>query len=365
MDPLPHSTADLPGVGGALRTEIEDFEVEEIPAYVPSGRGSHAYLWIEKRDLTTPEAITRLARAGGFDAHAVGWAGYKDRRAVTRQWISIEGLDAERARTLSADGVRVLDVGRHDNRLRTGHLAGNRFAIVLRGATDEAGARAIAQRLERDGLANFFGEQRFGREGDNAARAREFLLGGAPAPRDGRLRRLLASAWQSELFNRALQRRLVAGGHSRAMSGDLCVKHASGGMFYELDAAVLQARLDAQEVSITGPLYGGRMRWPEGDARVFEEALLAEELPDRAVLRAHGKLLPGGRRPYRLLPGPVEVARHPAGLRATFTLPAGAYATIVLRELCKTDVAQGPTIGQDTGGTDLDAGPTPEETPPP
>jgi tRNA pseudouridine13 synthase len=363
--PVPHSTADLPGVGGTLRAEIDDFEVEEIPAYAPSGRGPHVYLWIEKRDLTTPEAIARLARAGGFDAQVVGWAGYKDRRAVTRQWISVEGVDADRARSLAADGVRVLDVGRHDNRLRTGHLAGNRFAIVLRGATDEAGACAIADRLTREGLANFFGEQRFGREGDNAARAREFLLGGAPAPRDGRLRRLLASAWQSELYNHALLRRLAAGGHSRALPGDLCVKHATGGMFYELDAAVLQPRLDAQEVSITGPLFGARMRWPEGEARAFEEALLGEELPDRAVLRAHRKLLPGGRRPYRLLPGPIAVTRHPAGLRAVFTLPPGAYATIVLRELCKTDVAQGPAIGQDTGGPDDDAGHSPEETPPP
>lgn len=364
MDPLPHSTADLPGVGGVLRTEPEDFEVEEIPAYLPSGNGPHTYLWIEKRDLGTPEAIARLARAGGFDAHLVGWAGYKDRRAVTRQWLSVEGLDPARARGLSAEGVRVLDVGRHDNRLKTGHLAGNRFAIVLRGATDEAGARAIADRLAKDGLANFFGEQRFGRQGDNAAQARAFLLGSAPPPRDRRLRRLLASAWQSELFNRALLRRLALGGHSHALPGDLCVKHATGGMFYELDAAVLQPRLDAHEVSITGPLFGARMRWPEGEARLFEESLLAEELPNKNVLRAHGKLLPGSRRAYRLLPGAIDITRHPAGLRATFTLPPGAYATIVLRELCKTDVAQAPGIGQDTDGLDEEAAPPAEDTPP-
>lgn len=362
---LPFSTPDLPGVGGALRAEPEDFEVEELPAYAPSGEGAHTYLWIEKRDLTTPEAIARLARAGGFDARAAGWAGYKDRRAVTRQWISSEGLDPERALHLAAEGVRVLAVSRHGNRLKTGHLRGNRFAIVLRGATDEAAALAIAARLTREGLANFFGEQRFGRGGDNAAQAREFLRGRAPPPRDLRLRRLLASAWQSEVFNHALARRIAAGGHSRALSGDLCVKHASGGMFYELDAAVLQARLDAQEVSITGPLFGDKMRWPEGEARAFEEALLAEEELDRSFLRAQRKLLPGARRPYRLLPGPIEVTRGPAGLRVAFTLPAGAYATIVLRELCKTDVALPSAIGQDTGGPDDDPAPSSEDTPPP
>lgn len=364
---IPYSTPDLPGVGGALRAEIEDFEVEEIPAYVPCGEGVHTYLWIEKRDLTTPEALARLSRAGGFDARAAGWAGYKDRRAVTRQWISVEGLDLERARTLSAQGVRVLDVSRHGNRLRTGHLRGNRFAILLRGATDEAGARAIAARLEHDGLANFFGEQRFGREGDNAVRARAFLRGDEQPPREGRLARLLASAWQSELFNRALVRRIELGGHSRALAGDLCVKHATGGMFYEADPAILQPRLDAQEVSITGPLFGDRMRAPVGDARAFEDALLAAELEDsRAILRRFRKLLPGARRPYRLLPGPIDIGRSPQGLHVAFTLPAGAYATILLREICKSDVASETSIGQDIDGpaTSDDAPPSSEDDPP-
>lgn len=345
---IPYSTPDLPGVGGTLRAEIEDFEVEEIPAYEPCGEGAHTYLLIEKRDLTTPEAIARLGRAGGFDPRLAGWAGYKDRRAVTRQWVSAEGLDPERARELVAEGVRVLGVSRHGNRLRTGHLAGNRFAILLRGATDEAGARAIAARLEREGLANFFGEQRFGREGDNAVRARAWLRGEAQPPRDGRLARLLASAWQSELFNRALVRRIEMGGHSIALAGDLCVKHVSGGMFYEVDPAVLQPRLDAQEVSITGPLFGDRMRAPVADALAFETALLAEELDDsRAILRRFRKLLPGARRPYRLLPGPIDIGRSPEGLRVTFTLPAGAYATVLLREICKSNVAPESSIGQD------------------
>jgi tRNA pseudouridine13 synthase len=143
------------------------------------------------------------------------------------------------------------------------------------------------------------------------------------------------------------------------------VKHASGGVFYELDAAVLQPRLDAHEVSITGPLFGDRMRWPQGEARAFEEALLAEELADPRVLKTWKKLLPGARRPYRLLPGPIGVSPHPAGLRVCFTLPAGAYATVVLRELCKTDVAPGVPIGQDTGGPDDEMAPTPEDIPPP
>ena len=362
---LPFATADLPGIGGSLRVEIEDFEVEEVPAYLPSGEGPHTYLWIEKADLTTPEAIARLARAGEFDARACGWAGYKDRRAVTRQWISVEGLDPDRARALSAEGVRVLDVSRHANRLRTGHLRANRFVITVRDATDEGAARAIADRLARDGLANFFGEQRFGREGDNAQRAREFLLGGVAPPREGRLRRLLASAWQSELFNRALVRRIAMGGHSRALAGDLCVKHESGGLFYELDAAVLQPRLDAHEVSVTGPLFGAKMRAPKADALAFEEALLSEELPDRSILRTWRKLLPGTRRPYRLLPGPIEIGRSPQGIVAKFTLPAGAYATIVLRELLKTDVALEASIGQDTDGPHDDAAPSSEDDPPP
>lgn len=362
--PLPYSTADMPGIGGVLRVEVEDFEVEELPIYLPSGEGEHTYLWIEKRGITTPEAIARVARAAGLDPRDTGYAGYKDRHAVTRQWLSLQGLDVERARGLEVEGVRILDVGRHGNRLRPGHLRGNRFAIVVRDATDEVAAQAIAARLSREGLANFYGEQRFGRDGDNAARARAFLMGGARPPQDGRLRRLLASSWQSELFNRALVRRLEIGGLSRALAGDLCVKHATGGMFYELDADVLQPRIDAQEVSITGPMFGDRMRWPEGAAKTFELELLSEEGLDPAALRAHRKLLPGARRPYRLLPGPIEIARHPGGLRLEFSLPAGSYATVVLRELCKSDLAPDPAIGQDNGPDDV-LSPPPEDTPPP
>lgn len=333
--PLPYSTPALPGVGGALRTTPEDFEVEEVPAYSPSGEGDHTYLWIEKRGLTTPDAVARLGAALGFDPRVAGVAGMKDRHALTRQWVSVERLDPARAAGVALDGVRVLAMGRHTNRLKTGHLAANRFRILLRDARDAGLAREIAGQLEKDGLANWFGEQRFGRDGDNAAKAREFLSGRRPPPRDARLRRLLASAWQSEVFNRALAERVARGGHSRAMGGDLCVKHASGGIFYERDPALLQPRLDAHEVSVTGPLFGAKMRWPEDEARSFEESLLAAELPAPDALERERKVLPGARRPYRLLPGPIEVSLESEGLRVCFVLPAGAYATIVLRELTK------------------------------
>src|SRR5262245_36361558 len=182
-------THTMAGTGGLIKVQPDDFVVDEIPAYSPSGEGGHTFLRIEKRGLTTEEALTRLCIALDVRRDEAGLAGQKDRQAVTRQWVSVPDIDPPRALALAVDGVRVLEAARHPNKLRTGHLSGNRFTIVVRGATDGvARALAIFHSLAATGVPNYFGEQRFGRRHDNAGRGRAIVFGD-PVGRVGRVER--------------------------------------------------------------------------------------------------------------------------------------------------------------------------------
>ena len=167
---LPYLTADLPGTGGSIKASPEDFLVEERPLYEPSGEGSHVFLWIEKRGITTFEVIHRLAGALGVDARDIGYAGLKDAQAVARQYLSVEHVSPEKALAVAADDFRVLDARRNPTKLRMGHLAGNHFRITVRGAVPDAveRARAVLERIAAHGMPNFYGPQRFGNGGRNA-----------------------------------------------------------------------------------------------------------------------------------------------------------------------------------------------------
>jgi len=164
---LPFLTTDFAGVGGVIKVRNEDFIVEELPLYEPDGSGSHAYAFIEKRGITTREALGHIARALNISLRYVGSAGLKDARAVTRQWISVEHADPERLANLSLSNVRILRTDRHHNKLKPGHLAGNRFVIRLRQMKrplPEAAriAEEVIAVLARKGVPNYFGPQRFG-----------------------------------------------------------------------------------------------------------------------------------------------------------------------------------------------------------
>ena len=206
----------------SFRSSPETFFVEEMPAYLPSGEGDHTYLWIEKKDLTTLDAVNRLARVLGLGARDIGYAGMKDRHATTRQWLSLPGVDPERARTVAIDGLRVLEVSRHRNKLRVGHLDGNRFEVVLGELAPGEPAR-IATTL-RDfavrGVPNRYGHQRFGGKGDNVEIGLAILRGTRREP-DSRRRKLLLSAVQSAVFNRVLELRAEEGGLLAVRSGDI------------------------------------------------------------------------------------------------------------------------------------------------
>jgi tRNA pseudouridine13 synthase len=326
----------------------EDFEVEEVPSYLPSGTGAHLFLWIEKRGCTTPEVAQALGRAFGVRTRDVGSAGLKDRQAVARQWFSVptdrSDVPALHVSGAPASEVRVLAAARHQNKLRTGQLRGNRFHIRLRGAEDLSLAREGLAALDQRGVPNWFGPQRFGRAGDNAQLGRALLSGGShpaveKARRDRFLRRLALSAFQSALFNESLDERLSLGLLGRAELGDLLQLGVDGRgpVFSCEDPEVDGPRCARFEVSPTGPLFGPRMTWPAGDPGRRERALFERQGLSDDLLSRGGDELSGGRRAYRVQPFDAAAERVEDGIRLSFALPRGAYATSVLRELLKTD----------------------------
>lgn len=326
-DPLP----------GRLRETPEDFQVEEIPAYSPSGEGDHLYVRFRKRGLDTKAAVGQLARALEVNPKETGFAGLKDRHAVTTQWASFLFGDAAKLEGVDLEGIEVLESARHGNKLRTGHLRGNRFRLRLRGTP--AGAQAEAERrlaqLGRDGLPNFFGVQRFGRGADNLARAHAWLVEGGRAPRAPFQRKLLMSAWQSALFNHLLSERLRAGTYATVEAGDLA-RTARGGLFVvEAGDADPAERAERFEISATGPMFGSKMRWPQGDVEARERAVLEAAGLDVDRLKGFRKQGPGARRPYRVPLGETHVEEDAEGLQVAFDLPSGAYATVVMRELIR------------------------------
>lgn len=343
MTDLPYATPDLPGSGGTLRASPEDFRVDEVPAYVPSGAGPHLYLRIEKRGRTTPDALRAIARALGVPERDAGYAGLKDREAVTTQWLSFPSPRDPDPTSLSGEGLRVLEVSRHANKLRTGHARGNRFAVTVRGG-DVGPARRCAAALAERGFANFFGPQRFGADGRNAEVGRAILRGertpeAGRAGRDRFLRRLSISAWQSAAFNRWLAERIVDGLFATALAGDVLRRLDSGGVFVCEDPAADGPRIARFEVSPAGPMFGHRMRpRSAGAAREREERILREEGMTPADLARGGDEAEGAWRAARL-PVAVTLDALDDGYRASFELPRGSYATVVMRELMKTEAA--------------------------
>jgi tRNA pseudouridine13 synthase len=344
----PLITAALPGIGGRLRAHDEDFAVDEIAAYEPSGEGEHVWVWIEKRDLTTPNAAARLAERAGVGVRDVGWAGMKDRHALTRQWLSLPPpAKPESVEGLDEGGLRVVRVTRHKNKLKTGHLHGNRFALVVRGLADPAAAaeraRAILAALA-SGSPNWYAEQRFGRDGDNAERGLALVRGRGKGPGSPRERRFMVSALQSYFFNRWLVDRITDGLLADVLVGDMLQKRGSGGMFASTDPDLDRPRVAAGEIVVTGPMFGAAMRGPpDGSPAQRREAAILDAFAlgpaDFQPLRA---IAEGTRRHATIIPGAptVEVVTDPGGdaadaIRVSFSLPAGAYATAVMREIQK------------------------------
>lgn len=326
-----------------IRVSAEDFFVEELPAFEASGAGEHLLLTIEKRGMNTAFAAKRIAAWAGVDESAIGQAGMKDRHAVTRQRFTVwlpkkvaPDFDA-----LQSDDLRVLDHAWHARKLPRGALAGNRFVLVLReveGQRDSIDARL--QAIATQGVPNYFGEQRFGRGGNNVQQA-VAMFAGRRVKREERS--MLLSAARSALFNRVLTARVEAGTWNSALDGEVWMLDGSRSVFGpEALTDALQARLDGFDIHPTGPLWGeGELR--SGD--VAREVELAAMQGDSATRLRNGLERAGlkqERRALRLQPSELRWQwLDDAALELRFALPPGCYATTVLRELGDiTDAAE-------------------------
>jgi tRNA pseudouridine13 synthase len=359
---------DLPR--GRIKETPEDFVVEEIPAYVAVGAGDHVFVTLRKRDVTTLDAVRALASACGCDPREAGFAGMKDRRAVATQTISLKpprGVPAAevagRARALSHPAIHVLDATLHGNKLKPGHLTGNRFDIRIRDVPrDRVGdvVRAF-EAIRRDGVPNAFGSQRFGKAGDNADRALAWLTGKERAPRDARIRRLHWSSLQSAVFNEVLDARVADGTWTTPLEGDLLKLHTSGGLFVCTAVQTDRERAARGEVSPTGPLVGARMRWPTGAPGDLEHRIGTARLGESFDLARTRALGEGSRRVLRLWVEDLrweifepEAGHGSVGVRVWFVLPKGGYATTVLGTAVTID---------ETGESASASLPLPEEGP--
>ncbi len=332
---LPTVTSDLAGTGGRIRAEPADFDVREIPAYLPEGRGSHTFVRVEKVGLTTRDLVNILVAAGVPD-RSIGVAGLKDKHARTEQWLSLPNAHAAAVAALAAaEGVEVLEESRHRNKLGIGHLRGNRFTVRVRdvGAGAEARARAVLAALVERGAPNYVGPQRFGRFGRNAVDGyRE--VHGETVPGGPRLRRFFVAALQSQLFNALLAERVRDGRYATVVTGDWARKHDTGGTFEVIDAALEAPRAQALAISATLPLYGSRVRVSSAEAGAAEAALL-----ERFGLRwEQFRSRRGDRRITRLTGLEASVVGEPDALTISFTLPRGSYATTFVREIMKVEV---------------------------
>lgn len=339
FEPAP-STADLPAVGGAIGPEPEHFRVDELLDWPLTGSGEHLWVRVEKRLLNTQDAIELVARAAGVRARDVGSAGMKDKHAVTSQWLSLPPNAAAPDGWQLPDRLRVLEATRHPKKLRTGQLAGNRFTIRLVNVPEGGDQRALAivERLQQQGLPNHFGAQRFGIGGANLGRALAWLESGARADQKrGRFyTKLYPSVIQAEVFNRYLALR-GAEGLSRLVAGEVVRLDGSNSVFMVEDPTREQARLEARDIHLTGPLPGPKMRRASGHALELEESAARQAGLDAPLLERLGRFVDGTRRDLVVFARDLAVSAPAAGqLELSFFLPAGSYATELVRELTRT-----------------------------
>ncbi|MFZ1640417.1 MAG: tRNA pseudouridine(13) synthase TruD [Candidatus Contendobacter sp.] len=336
MISLPYAHGQ-PHSSGRPRAVPEDFQVREEIPFTLDGAGEHVWLWVRKRDANTDWVARQLAQRAGVPSGAVSYAGLKDRHAVTEQWFSVH-LPGKTDPDWSADphpDFIVLKAVRHSRKLRRGALSGNAFRIVLRELDgDPAELTARLKLVDTTGVPNYFGEQRFGHEGGNLERA-EAMLRGELKVRDRHQRGLYLSAARSALFNAVLARRVTEGTWNQALPGEVLMLAGSHSIFAvdEVDETIRQ-RIATFDLHPTGPLWGAGELRSGGPVRELEEAVAATLPVFRDGLTAAG--LTQERRALRLAVRDATLEFLDAQTAVlNFKLPAGAYATTVLRELAR------------------------------
>lgn len=330
---------DALAIDAAIGPAPEDFVVHEIPLYPQSGTGEHLYARVEKRGFTTPAMVRAVTRAAGVDERDVGYAGLKDKHAVTRQWLSLPSKARPPSEWKLPEGITVVEHTRHSNKLRTGHLLGNRFRITLVTSDLEALEKAtpLAERLRTSGLFNYYGGQRFGRRGEGLAQALTWLRDGAKLhglPRF--LTKLYPSVLQAEVFNRYFSARRALG-MNRLLLGEVVRLNNAGAMFAIEDVGREAARLTSGDIHLTGPIFGPKARPTAQEAAALELAQLEELGLNDDAREKLARLAPGTRRDLVAPISDLELRWAGVGrLELEFALPSGSYATEVIRQFTRS-----------------------------
>ncbi len=338
---IPYLTEEQEGIGGKIRDRPEDFMVEEVALYEPSGHGNHLYVNLTKRNQTTRDVQRELARLFNLRPQNIGSAGLKDKDAVTTQTFSAllqDSMRVDEASDLieSRLDVKVNWVSFHTNKLRAGHLIGNKFKITitdLRMPLSQAERKAwrIADVIHQKGLPNFYGEQRMGTTREKIRDGWAVLIG-EKRIKDPWERKFLISVYQSYMCNRYLAERVNRGLFEGLLQGDIAKKHETGGIFWVNDVETDQPRYEAKEISFTAPMFGYKMSKPLGESASLEAEILEESELSMDVFRR--AKITGTRRLGRLTPK-IDITETSGGLQLSFMLPKGGYATTVLREFMK------------------------------
>jgi len=338
---MPFLYPDLEPVWGRIKSRPEDFVVDEVPAYEFSGKGDHLLVQIRKRGWPMEQLLKHLETTLKVRPAEIGYAGLKDKMAVTSQWLSLPLSCEALLPEVECDSAKVLDVTRHENKLRTGHLRGNRFRILLRGAPEKALPRATAlmQCVSQSGMLNSYGRQRFGRNLEAARVGLDVVRGTMQVSGMSRMKRKFnISAIQSYLFNLYVQIRIKEGKLRQVVEGDILKKSDTGGMFIVEDAMREQPRLDRGEVLVTGPIFGKKMKRGRLEAHHLEMKALGRLQLSLGSFDGFHTLGAGTRRPLLSFPRDSTAQYVPKGIELSFFLPKGTYATELLRELMKREV---------------------------
>lgn len=322
-----------PGAGGLIRSCVEDFVVEEIPRVHPEGEGSHLWLWVEKRSANTDWVAKELARVAACPVRDVGYAGLKDRHAITRQWFSVPATIATRENLASAgiEGVNILASCKHTRKLKRGTLNGNRFHLKIRdftGDVTETGQRLV--QIRAGGVPNYFGPQRFGHNGQNVEKGFSLLSQRARLSRNKKS--IYLSAIRSFLFNQVLAERVRRGNWAVILDGELAMLDGTQSIFpCEIPDTAIEDRCRHLDIHPTGPMPGEKGTQPTGAAAEIEQSVL-QNWPQLTGFLVSQRV-EASRRALRLYPAELEWSFTGGDMELAFVLPPGTYATTVLREI--------------------------------
>ena len=332
MNNLPYLYGE-PNVHGDLRSEMADFKVFELLPFTASGEGEHLFIHLQKTGVNTVFVARMLAKFFSVKEHAVSYAGLKDRFAVCQQYFSVHlpGNKSVDLSQLSIEGVEVLSAARHNKKLKTGTLLGNRFELILKNVTDIEVLNARWQQIIEHGVPNYFGEQRFGIEAGNLTRAKELFAG--KKVKDKKKRGFYLSAARSFLFNQFVANRIENESFASLQPGDVCMLAGTQSVFLaeQVDQALIN-RLQQGDIDLTAPMWGRGQLMSKEDVQALEQNIADQHQEFAQGLEMFG--LKQERRRIRLrLSTPKLEPLNENKVKVSFCLPAGCFATTIMREL--------------------------------